>query len=60
MLLKHIRKLETKFDRSAERFTFRHPRLAFILMFLGVPAFILAATTLITVCITVPIVWLFG
>ncbi|MDO4295875.1 MAG: hypothetical protein Q4D90_06925 [bacterium] len=57
-ILKSIHKLENKFDRSAERFTFRHPYLAYLLMFVGIPLFILMAVTICTMLIAFPLMWL--
>ena len=59
-ILKSIRNFEDKFDRIAERFTFHHPYLAFLAMFIGMPIFILIAVFISTVVIIFPIAWIFG
>ncbi len=48
------------FDRKAQHFAFRHPFLAFLAMFVGMPMFILFAVSLSTVVIMFPVAWLFG
>ena len=50
-ILKSIHKLEDKFDNRAERFAFRHPHAAVLAMFIGLPVFILAAVSLLTVLV---------
>ena len=57
---KSIRKFEDKFDRGAERFVFRHPYLAFLAMFIGMPIFILALVAACTILIATPMAWLFS
>ena len=47
-ILKSIHKLE-------ERFAFRHPHAAVLAMFIGLPVFILAAVSLLTVLVTLPV-----
>ena len=59
-ILKSIHKFEDKFDRSAERFAFRNPYLAFLVMFIGMPIFILIAVATCTTIIAFPMAWIFG
>lgn len=46
---KSIHNFEDKFDRCAERFALRHPYLAFLAMFIGMPLFILIGVAVCTV-----------
>ncbi|MFR1832709.1 MAG: hypothetical protein ACLSX5_06090 [Lachnospiraceae bacterium] len=57
---KSIVRLQNRFDKTAERFAFRHPYGAFLAMFVGVPLFALLAVSISTVCVTLPIAWIFG
>ena len=59
-ILKSIHNFEDKFDRCAERFALRHPYLAFLAMFIGIPIFILIAVAGSTTLIALPIAWIFG
>lgn len=59
-ILKFIHKFEKCFDKCTERFIFYHPFLAFIAMFIGMPIFVLAAVTVCTVAIILPIALIFG
>ena len=59
-ILKSIHKLEDKFDNRAERFAFRHPHAAVLAMFIGLPVFILAAVSLLTVLVTLPVTLFLG
>ena len=59
-LLKSIHKFEDKFDRRAEHFVFRHPYLAFLAMFIGMPLFILATVAAYITVITLPLALIFG
>lgn len=59
-ILKSIHKFEDRFDSQAERFVFHHPCLAFAAMFIGVPVFVLAAVTISTVVLTLPVALLCG
>ena len=59
-IIKYIRKFEDKFDRNAEQFTFHHPYIAFIAMFIGMPIFILIAVTASTMIIAFPVAWILG
>lgn len=57
---KKIKILGSKFDIRAERFAFRHPYLAFFVMFYGVPAFVFAAVCACTSAIVLPAAWVAG
>lgn len=57
-IFKSIRKIEDKFDRCAERFSFHHPYLAFFAMFAVMPAFILLVVAACTTVITLPMAWI--
>ncbi len=57
---KLLHKFENKFNRDVEHFAFRHPRLAFLAMFVGVPIIILIGVFICTVLIVLPISWIFG
>lgn len=59
-IFKSIHNFENKFNRSAERFAFHHPYLAFFAMFIGMPIFILIAVAASTTLIMLPIAWIFG
>lgn len=59
-ILKSIHKFEDQFDRSAERFAFRHPCFAFLVMFIGMPIFILIAVAACTTVIAFPMACFFG
>ena len=59
-ILKSIHKFEDKFDRKAGRFALRHPYLAFLAMFIGIPIFILIAVAVSTTLIAMPLAWIFG
>lgn len=59
-ILKSLKKIEEKFDRRAERFVFRHPHMAFLVMFVGMPLFILAAVAALTMVIVFPTGMLMG
>lgn len=57
---KSIHNFEDKFDRCAERFALRHPHIAFLAMFIGMPLLILIAIAVATTLITLPMAWIFG
>ena len=59
-ILKSIQSFEDRFDRSAEHFAFHHPYLAFLVMFIGMPIFILIVVAACTTIITFPMAWIFG
>lgn len=59
-ILKSIHAFEDKFDRRAEYFAFRHPYLAFLAMFIGMPVFILFAVSICTAIIVLPLSFTFG
>lgn len=59
-VMKSIHKMEKRFDERAERFAFHHPYLACLVMFIGVPSFILIAVAATTMLITFPVAWIFG
>lgn len=58
--MKNVARLERRFDRKAESFTFHHPVLASLLMFVGLPLFVLTAVCLFTIVISLPVSWLMG
>ena len=58
--MKNVARLERRFDRKAESFTFHHPVLASLLMFVGLPLFVLTAVCLSTIVISLPVSWLMG
>lgn len=47
-IIKTMHQFGYKFDRKAERFAFRHPCAAFLIMFIGMPLLILAAVIVLT------------
>lgn len=55
-----LHRFEIRFDQRAERFSFRHPHLAFLAMFIGLLIFTLIAVTASTTLITLPFALLFG
>lgn len=57
---KSIQKFEYEFDIKAERYIWRHPILGFLIIFVGMPAFVLLGVCISTIVITVPMAWLFG
>lgn len=59
-ITKSIRKAERWFDAKTERFVQRHPLLGFLLVFAGMPLFILACVCAGTAVLAVPMAWLFG
>lgn len=60
VIRKSIHDLEDKFDQYAERFVLRHPCLAFLTMFIGMPLFILIVVAVSTMLIAIPVAWIFG
>lgn len=52
-IIKSIHQFGYKFDRRAERFAFRHPCAAFLIMFIGMPLLILAAVMALTMLFVV-------
>lgn len=59
-ILKPIVKIENRFQKSAERFAFHHPRLAFFAMFIGMPLFVLGAVAACTAAFILPLAMIFG
>lgn len=57
---KSIQKFEYEFDIKAERYIWRHPILGFLVIFVGMPAFVLLGVCICTIVIAVPMAWLFG
>ena len=55
-----LHRFEARFDQRAERFSFRHPHLAFLAMFIVLPIFTLIAVTASNTLITMPFALLFG
>lgn len=60
VILKSIHTVESKFNRIAERFAFRHPYLTYLAMFIGVPVVILSAVAFCTAVVTLPLALIFG
>lgn len=58
-IIKSIHKMENRFDKTAERFAFHHPYLAFLAMFIGMPLFVLIAVFVCTVLVTLPLALIF-
>ena len=59
-IIKSIHKFEDDFDRKAERFVFHHPYIAFVMMFIGIPLFVLMAVAASTTVLILPIAWILG
>lgn len=55
-----IARMEAALDRRAERFTFRHPYLTMVIMFIAVPLLMLAAVSALTLLAALPAAMLFG
>lgn len=47
-LIRSIHQAGERFDRQAERMAFRHPYIAILVMFIGIPIGILIAVALLT------------
>ena len=45
-ILSNLRKSEERFDDNAERFTLRHPNMAFLILFFGIPLIVLSTVFL--------------
>ena len=58
-IVKSIHKFEHDFDRKAERFAFRHPYIAFAMMFIGMPLVILMTVAASTTVLALPMTWIF-
>lgn len=59
-IMKTINELEDRLERMAERFAFHHPYLAFLVMFFGIPCFILTAVVVFTTLLELPLALIFG
>lgn len=57
---KSVRKMELYLDRKTEKFVWRHPFWGFLLVFIGMPLFILFCVGAGTVVIAFPMSWLLG
>ena len=55
-----IARVKAALDRRAERFTFRHPYLTMVIMFIAVPLLMLAAVSALTLLAALPAAMLFG
>ena len=55
-----IRGFERNVDAKAEKFVWHHPFLGFLLIFVGMPVFILACVSVCTMLIAFPLSWLMG
>ena len=49
-----------QFDAAMERYIFHHRFLGFLMVFIGMPLFILAAVFICTIGIVLPMAWIFG
>lgn len=58
--MKKLRRLEEAFDLKAARFVAAHPLAGFIIIFIGMPIFVLIAVGISTTIIMLPISWLLG
>ena len=58
--VKWIYKFESRFDKCAKRFIFHHPFIAFLVMFIGAPIFIIIVVAAFSILITFPVAWMFG
>ena len=59
-ILKSFHKLESQFDKRAERFALHHPYLTFIAMFVSAPFFILSAVACCTALVALLLSVIFG
>lgn len=59
-IMKTIHKFEYQFETKAERFVFRHPCIAILVMFVGMPITILIIVTLFTMIFALPLTMIFG
>ena len=59
-MIQTIKTCETTFDQNAEHFLFKHPFLGFMGSVVCVPIFILAAVSISTMVVILPIAWMFG
>ena len=59
-MMGRIHKIERKFNAKAERLAYRHPVWSFLMVFVGMPVFVLAAVCIGTVLIVFPTACLFG
>lgn len=59
-LMKTFRGFQSRLDRKAERFGIRHPYLAFVGIFVGMPVSVLAAVFLCTTAVSALVSWLMG
>lgn len=55
-----IRRAGYRFDTTAARFTRRHPYIALLCTFIGVPVFILGAVCILASAVVCPIAWVSG
>ena len=51
---------QNKFDKAVEKFMYRHPYVAFLTLFIGMPIFILIAVFVCTTVAILPISWAMG
>lgn len=58
-IIKTMHQFGYKFDRKTERFAFRHPCAAFLIMFIGMPLLILAAVIVLTLLLFAPVSLIF-
>lgn len=59
-ITKSFHKFAFRFDSRAQRFVLHHPNLAAVVMFIGLPIFILLVVSAGTLLITLPISLLLG
>ena len=55
-----VSRFENRIDVSLESFLFHHRVLGFLLIFVGMPLFALAAVCLCTMCVALPVAAVFG
>lgn len=58
-IFKFIHHIEEKLDQKSERFLFCHLCAAILTMFIGIPVFILASVSLLTLLVTLPVTLIF-
>ena len=55
-----IKKLERKFDKTAEKFVWRHPLLGYAAVFIVTPLFVLLCVCVCAMLIIYPLAWILG
>lgn len=57
---KTLSSLSKRFDTNLSRFIFQHPGPGFLIIFIGVPFFVLMAVCACTALVSIPIAWFCG